>query len=145
MSFTETLFGGLIAVIVLYMIARRAGLPNFWSALLSGGAPFLAYLAYCLSHGFSGDVLTIHLVVYLAAAAVMGVFSNAQKARGKMHWVPKVLMSFFGTLVVLMAIFLSISLHGLPTWASEWLMPNTDHHEIHTDFSGVTPNSHSAE
>lgn len=145
MSFTETLFGGLIAVVILYFVARRAGLPNFWSALLSGGVPFLAYLVYCLKYGFHGDVLTIHLVVYWATAAVLGVFANAQKSRSKMHWAPKVLMSFFGTLVILMALFLSISMHGLPAWVSGWLMPNTDHHAIHTDFSGVTPNSHSAE
>jgi hypothetical protein len=68
MSFTETLFGGLIAVVILYFVARRAGLPNFWSALLSGGVPFLAYLVYCLKYGFHGDVLTIHLVVYWATA-----------------------------------------------------------------------------
>src|SRR5674476_339744 len=51
MSFTETLFGGLLIVVVLYFLARRSGLSNYWSVLLSGAIPVLAYLGYSLPHG----------------------------------------------------------------------------------------------
>ena len=145
MSFTETLFGGLLSVVALYFLARRSGLSNYWSSVLSGSIPFLTYLGFSLSREVQGDVLAIHLVVFMATAAVLGVFANMQLAGKKMHWGPKLVIGFFVVLVGLMAIFLSISLHGLPVWVSEMIMPDTNHHKIHTEFSGVFQNSHSAE
>ena len=145
MSFTETLFGGLLIVVVLYFLARRSGLSNYWSVLLSGAIPVLAYLGYSLSHGFEGDILAIHMAVFIATAGILGVFANTQKSGQKMYWAPKLLITFFVMLVFLMALFLSISMHGLPSWVSELIMPGTKHQGMHTEFSGVTKNSHSAE
>ncbi len=145
MSFTETLFGGLLAVIVLYFVARRCGLSNYWSALLSGALPFLAYLGFCLTHGYEADVLAIHLVIFMATAGVLGVFSSTRKLGVKLHWAPKIILAFFVVLIFLMALFLTISLHGLPSWVSKLIMPDSGHHEIHTEFSGVSQDAHSVE
>ena len=138
MSFTETLFGGLMAVVALYFLARRAGLSNYWSAMLSGVLPFLAYLGLCLTQGYEADVLAIHLVVFMATAAVLGVFSSTRKLGVKMHWGPKLILGFFVVLILLMAIFLTVSLHGLPGWVAKLIMPDSGHHQIHTEFSGVS-------
>ncbi|OIQ86724.1 hypothetical protein GALL_314320 [mine drainage metagenome] len=145
MSFTETLFGGLLIVVALYFLARRAGVPNYWSALLAGAIPFLAYLAYSYSHEVEGDVLTVHMVVFMATAGVLGVFANRRTNEDKLHWAPKLFMGFFAILVFIMALFLSISLHGLPAWVSRLIMPDTQHHEIHTEFSGVYQQNRNAD
>lgn len=145
MSFTETLFGGLLSVVALYYIARRLGLSNYWGAILAGVIPFLIYLAASVSGVIRGDVMAIHLVVYMATAAVLGVFASAQQQGKQIHWGPKLLIAFFGGLVVLMALFLSISLHGVPAWVADMIMPGSHHQAMHTDFSGVSPNSHSVE
>lgn len=139
MSFTETLFGGLIAIIALYFLTRRVGLSNFWSAFISGAIPFLGYLAFSLSHGFSGDVLAIHLVIYLATAGVLGVFGAVLKRQEKMHWAPKLLIAFFALLVVFNATLLSVSMHGLPKSVFKFFLPNSDNAVVHTAFPGAVP------
>jgi hypothetical protein len=140
MTFTETLFGGLLAVIALYFLARRLRLSNYWSAFISGAVPFLGYLFYSLSTGFAGDVLTIHLVVFLATAGVLGVFGGMKRSKEGMHWAPKLLIAFFSLLVVFNATLLSIAMHGLPDFVFRWFLPKTEHTTaVHTGFPGAVP------
>ena len=79
-TMTQTLFGGMLAVILIFFVGRRFGLSAYWSALLAGLLPFLGYLGLG-AEGHGGDVLAIHFVVFLATAAVMGVFSATSKKR----------------------------------------------------------------
>lgn len=139
MTITETLFGGLLAVAVLFFINRRFGLSNYWSGILAGGLPFLAYLGYSAQQAPAGDVLAIHLVVFMATAAVLGVFSSVRKQKEKMHWAPKLLIAFFVLLVIFNAVLLSIATHGLPDAVSGWFLPNQDRQTVHTGFPGVIP------
>ena len=39
---TETLFGGILLAAILFFVIRRAGLPNFWAAVICGLVPFVA-------------------------------------------------------------------------------------------------------
>ncbi|TSA48997.1 MAG: nitrogen fixation protein FixH [Nitrosomonadales bacterium] len=139
MTFTETLFGGLLAVVFLFLAARRAGLSNYWSAVLSGALPFLAYLGYSAKAAPGGDVIAVHFSVFVATAAVLGVFSSMRRKKEKMHWAPKLIIAFFASLVLLMAAFLAISMHGLPDWLARRILPNAAHTTLHTGFPGVTP------
>lgn len=140
MTFTETLFGGLLAVVALYFLSRRLGLANYWSAVLAGALPFLAYLGYSFSHGFEGDVLAIHMAIFMATAGVLGVFGGIQQKKEGMHWAPKLLIAFFALLVVFNAALLSISMHGLPRAVFDWFLPKTDKTvAVHTGFPGAVP------
>ncbi len=140
MSFTETLFGGLLAIVALYFTTRKLGLSNYWSAVLAGALPFLAYLGYSMSHGFAGDVLAIHLAVFMATAGVLGVFGGMRREKGGMHWAPKLLIAFFAGLVVFNAGLLSISMHGLPQQVFDWFLPKPDKAvTVHTGFPGAVP------
>jgi hypothetical protein len=139
MAFTETLFGGLLAIVALYFTMRRFGLSNYWSALLAGALPFLTYLGYSMSHGFAGDVLAIHLAVFMATAGVLGVFGGAQRKNEKMHWAPKLLIAFFAMLVVFNAALLTVSMHGLPSFIFEFFLPKHDNQIVHTAFPGSVP------
>lgn len=139
MSFTETLFGGLIAVVALFFFARRLGLSYYWSSILAGALPFLGYLGFALHEGAAGDVLTMHLVVFMATAAVLGVFGNMQRKKEPMHWAPKLLIAFFVLLTVLMAGFLSIATNGLPDSVAKLILPNAGTQRTHTVFPGAVP------
>ncbi len=139
LTFTETLFGGLLAVVALFAVARKLGLSNYWSGVLGGALPFLVYLGYSSVVWQGGDMMAIHLAVFMATAAVLGVFGAIRQEKGKMHWAPKIIATFFGGLVVFMAILLSISSHGLPDKLSGWFLPNPDKQRLHTAFPGVIP------
>jgi len=137
---TETLFGGLLAVAALFMLARRMGLSHYWSGVLGGALPFMAYLGYTMVVWQGGDMLAIHLAVFMATAAVLGVFGAVQSgSKEKMHWAPKAIAIFFGLLVVFNAFLLSISSHGLPDKISGLFLPNPENQRLHTAFPGVIP------
>jgi len=138
MTMTETLFGGLVAVVILFLAARRAGLSNYWSGVLSGTLPFLAYLGYSTKVWMGGDVVAIHFVVFLATAGVLGVFgSMRQQKKEKMHWAPKLIIAFFCLLAVYLAVLTSISMHGLPEWAARRLLPHVRQRAPHTGIPGI--------
>jgi hypothetical protein len=140
MSFTETLFGGLLSIVALYFILRRLGLSNYWSALIAGAVPWIAYIGYSMSHGFAGDVLAIHMAVFMATAGVLGVFGATQRKGEKMHWAPKLLIVFFVGLVAFNAMLLSVSMHGLPQSVFDWFLPKPDKVvTVHTGFPGAVP------
>ena len=139
MSTTETLFGGLLIVFLIFFASRRAGLSVYWSSVLSSALPFLAYLGYSARQWPGGDVLAIHLVVFMATAGVLGVFASVRQKKEKMHWAPKLIIAFFAALVVFNAMLLSISTHGLPGYITSWFLPNSDHQKVHTVFPGVVP------
>lgn len=138
-SMTETLFGGLIVAAVFFFGARRAGVSNFWSAVLSGLLPFLLYIAYASQHWPGGDVLAIHFAVYLASAGVLGVFGSLQQKKQSMHWAPRLIIGFFIFLVILNAILLSIASRGLPDGITGLFLPNPGQQKVHTAFPGTIP------
>jgi hypothetical protein len=140
MTFTETLFGGMLVIVILYFILRFLRLSNHWSAILSGVITLGAFLAHGISHGLVGDVVAIHVAFYSATTAVVGIFGKISSSGIKVHWIPKIIILFFVTLVMLMALFLSISIYGLPGWASNFV-PNGNKQHVHTNFSGTTNNS----
>jgi nitrogen fixation protein FixH len=138
MTMTQTLFGGMLAVILIFFVGRRLGLSAYWSGLLAGLLPFLGYLGFG-AEGHGGDVLAIHFVVFLATAAVMGVFSATSKKKEKMHWGPKVIILFFVFLALLNAALLSVATHGLPAWLTDLVLPSENKEPVHTVFPGVIP------
>lgn len=139
MTMTQTLFGGMIASILIFFVARGLKLSSYWSAILAGLLPFLVYLAYAVKHTQGGDVLAIHLVVFMATAAVMGVFSATSKKKEKLHWAPKVIIGFFVFLALLNAALLSVATHGLPGWLTGFILPSQNKEPVHTVFPGVIP------
>lgn len=138
-STTETLFGGLLAVALIFFIGRRLALSHYWSGILGAVLPFLAYLAYSAGQWPGVDVLAIHLVVFTATAAMLGIFSSLRQAKSKMHWAPKLIIGFFMLLVLINAALLSIATHGLPDSLTAWLLPQPGGQKLHTGFAGVVP------
>jgi nitrogen fixation protein FixH len=138
MTMTQTLFGGMLAVVLIFFVSRKLGLSAYWSALLAGLLPFLGYLGLG-AEGHGGDVLAIHFVVFLATAAVMGVFSVTSKKKEKMHWAPKLLIAFFVLLALFNAALLSVATNGLPDWLTGLILPSESKEPVHTVFPGVIP------
>jgi len=139
LTMTETLFGGMALVIALFFILRKTGMAVYWSGVISALVGVVGYLIYSLQHWESGDVLAIHVVVYLASAGVLVGFSNLQNKQNKMHWAPKLIICFFVFLAVLNAVLLSLSMHGLPHYMARLFLPNASQKQVNTAFPGVMP------
>ncbi|MGD9787284.1 MAG: FixH family protein [Sulfuricellaceae bacterium] len=145
MTLIETLFGGILGIAGLHFLLRFVKVGNYWRGVLSGVLPTVAYLVYASKQWPGGDVVAVHITVYLAAATVITIAgSNKQGGSGKLHWAPMLLIGFFVVLATLMASFVMISIRGLPTNVAQMLLPTKSDRPIHTAFSGVVPHNEEA-
>jgi nitrogen fixation protein FixH/multisubunit Na+/H+ antiporter MnhB subunit len=140
-----TLFGGLTAVLALYAIGGLfRTLPAMLRALLAGVIPLITYFVLIMGRWPGLDVVAIHISVFLAAALVLFAMSQFRR-RGaeRMHWAPKLLISFFVGLVFLNAALLYLSTKGLPDPIARWWLGRDDH-VVYTGFSGVVSHGQNA-
>lgn len=144
---TFTLFGGAILVAILYFALRLAGVSNYWRGVISGALPTMAIMFYSLSHWPGGDVVALHLALYVSTATVLTLTGGANRKSGQplqFHWIPMIFIGFFLVLAMLMAAFVTISVNGLPPSVAQWFMPNAANKTVHTAFSGEVPHDESA-
>jgi FixH protein len=131
-----TLFGGLAAVVALFVALGR--LPNPLRALIAAGLPLVGYFFFIIGHWPGMDVVAIHIAVFSGTAFVMLMTAHFRaRATGKLHWAPKAFIGFFLILTVLMGTFLYIANDGLPPSVAAWVLPGADKATIRTGFSGV--------
>lgn len=132
-----SIFGGMIATAVLFFVARSLGRSNFWSSALAAGAPSLAYFVYGSMNWPGLDVFTLNLIAYPTVAVILSQLF-ARRTKERMHWVPKLLVSFFVVLIGLLASFVYISTNGLSPELARKLLPKTAAgRPMHTGFAGV--------
>ncbi len=138
MNTMTTLFGGLAAVWVLYVIGGLIrGLPLLLRALLAGVIPLVTYFALIMGRWPGLDVVAMHISVYLVAALVLFALSRfRQRSAGRLHWAPKLLTGFFIGLVCVNAALLYISTNGLPGPLARWWL-GSDGGAVYSGFSGV--------
>lgn len=142
---TQTLFGGVIVIALIYFGLRFAGVSNYWRGIISGLIPLVAMLAYSMNHWPGGDMMTLHVAVYVATATVLTLGGSAKAVKGqRIHWIPALFIAFFILLAVLMAAFLTISMRGLPPGVAKLVMPGGGEKNIHTAFSGEIPHDEEA-
>jgi nitrogen fixation protein FixH len=145
MNTMTTLFGGLVAVLILYAIAGVfRSLPPILRATLAGLIPLLAYFVLIVGRWPGLDVVAIHISVFLAAALVLfAVTQFRRRSIGRLHWAPKLLIGFFLGLVVINGTLLYISTNGLPEPLGRWWLGSSGN-AVYSGFSGVVPHGQGA-
>jgi nitrogen fixation protein FixH len=132
-----TLFGGLLAVVILFAAARALRMPPVPAGLLAAGIPLFSYIAMLFGQWPGLDVVAIHIAVFISAAFVLVVLSRYRAKQSRLHWAPRALIGFFVLLVVMNASFLYVSTKGLPPALAGLLLPGADR-TVYTGFSGTT-------
>lgn len=140
-----TLFGGLGAVLVVYLVGGQfRALPPMLRALLAGLVPLVAYFILIMGRWPGMDVVAIHISVFLAAALVLFAMTQfRRRGAGRMHWAPKLLIGFFMGLVFINATLLYISTQGLPEPIGRWWL-GSDGGAVYSGFSGVVSHGQNA-
>ena len=145
MNLLTTLFGGALLIVALYFVLGVLRLPNFWRAVVSGGAVLLSYLIIVARNWPGLDVVAMHIAVFIVAAAILSLLHRRHAEQApKLHWAPKVLIGFFLVLFVIDGAFIYIASHGLPEFIAQRVMPNANKGGVHTSFPGVTPHGEDA-
>jgi nitrogen fixation protein FixH len=145
MNTMTTLFGGLAAVFVLYLMTGRIrNLPPVLRAVLAGLIPLLGYFMLIIGRWPGLDVVAMHISVFLAAGLVLyAVTQFRRRSVGRMHWAPKLLIAFFIGLVVINGSLLYISTKGLPEPLGRWWL-GSDGGAVYSGFSGVVEHGQGA-
>lgn len=147
MSMFDTLFGGALLIVVLYYLLRMFGVGNYWRGVIGGIVPVVGYLAWSAAHWPGGDVISMHMAVFMATATVLTVIGGRKPGAARaLHWGPKVIIAFFLLLFVIDGSFLVISGQGLPPAVAKMILPPAakTSHAAHTAFSGVVPHGQEA-
>ena len=143
LTLVQTLFGGVALVGLIHTGLGWLGLSGYWRAVAAALLPLALYTAWFLRTSPGGDVLSVHVAVYLVTAGLLAVISERRRLLvGRVHWAPQLIIGFFLLVFVSQAIFLVIASQGLPPWLARTLLPGQ--HEVHTAFSGVVPHSPAA-
>jgi nitrogen fixation protein FixH len=145
MNTMTTLFGGLAAVFVLYVMGGAIrSLPPILRAVLAGLIPLLAYFVLIVGRWPGLDVVAMHISVFLAAGLVLHAVTQLRRhSVGRMHWAPKLLTAFFLGLVVVNGSLLYIATKGLPEPLARWWL-GSDGTAVYSGFSGVVAHGQGA-
>lgn len=147
MSMFQTLFGGALVIVALYYLLRLFGVSNYWRGVISGIVPVIGYLGLSIARWPGGDVISMHMAVFLATATVLTLIGGRKPgAVIKLHWGPKVIIAFFLLLFVVDGALLLVSGQGVPPSVAKWLLPPAKKTSApaHTAFSGVVPHGEDA-
>ncbi|MDP2830104.1 MAG: FixH family protein [Sulfuricellaceae bacterium] len=143
----QTLFGGVLAIAAIYYLLKMLGVSNYWRGIISGLLPVSAYMGWSIIHWPGGDVLSMHMAVYMATATVLTLVGGRKSGERKaLHWGPKLIMGFFLLLFAIDGSLLLISGQGIPEPIAKWLLPPAKKSvtPAHTAFSGVVPHGEEA-
>lgn len=143
----QTLFGGALLIIAMYYVLRAFGVSNYWRGVISGTMSVTAYLALSIVKWPGGDVVSMHMAVFLATATVLTLIGGRKPGVAKrLHWGPKVIIGFFLLLFVIDGALLMIAGQGVPPAVAKWLLPPSKNSgtPAHTAFSGVVPHGEEA-
>lgn len=135
-----TLFGGALAIVLLYWLLGFTPLPRYWRVVLPTGLAFAAYIAYALIVWPGLDVLAMHVAVYVITGALLAVGGAKRgQAPRKLQLIPALFIGFFALLFVLYAGFIYLASHGLPDGVARRVLPRGGEGQTNTAFPGVVP------
>lgn len=146
MSLLQTLFGGVVLVVLIHWLLGRFGVANYWRGVISAALVSAAILSYSLINDLALDTVSIHLAVFLTTATIMTLLGRPEQQQpGKgLHWVPKIFIGFFIILFVVDGAFVSISTKGVSTNIAGMFLPRAQNKPVYTGFSGVTEHNEQA-
>lgn len=144
-----TLPVGILFVVVGFgLLYRFTPLNGKQAAAVIALLSLAAYLPVVLIHWPGGDVFAIHLALYLVTAYILGIISAQRDARRAhetgprkwFHWGPAAIVIFFMVIVAMDAVFVTMSLQGMPEGLRDVFLPKpTGQRTAQTSFPGVVP------
>ncbi|HKK14109.1 MAG TPA: FixH family protein [Gammaproteobacteria bacterium] len=138
---------GVVAQVVVFLsLYRFTRLTGRTVAVIVGVLSLAIYFPDAIIESHTGDVMAMHVATYLVVVFFMGLITNhreqrrAEGAPGGVHWAPAAIIAFFGVIILLDTVFVTIALQGLPdSWTRYVLPAPSEPGEVRSEFPGVVP------
>ncbi|HES76053.1 MAG TPA: hypothetical protein ENO09_03480 [bacterium] len=144
MNLLLTLAIGLALIVVVFFgLNRGLRLPGRQAAVILAILTLGFYLPYALLHWEGGDVLAIHLAVYLMTVFVLGLLAYQREQKlppsgRSFRWGPGMIIGFFAVIIAMDSMFVTLATNGMGGRVAEILLPKPRHAEtISSHFPGV--------
>ncbi len=128
-------FGVGLEVVLFVLLYRFTPISGKQGAVVVAFLAMAITLPYSLLHWPGGDVLAMHIALYLVAAYVLGIISYSRERRlaeegedsGRwFHWGPAAIVLFFTAVILLNGVMVVLSKEGLPAALSHLVLPKKD-------------------
>jgi len=135
--------GLVLIVLVFFGLNRGLRLPGRQAAVILAILTLGFYLPYALLHWEGGDVLAIHLAVYLMTVFVLGLLAYQREQKlppsgRSFRWGPGMIIGFFAVIIAMDSMFVTLATNGMGGRVAEILLPKPRHAEtISSHFPGV--------
>lgn len=135
--------GVALIILVFFALNRLLRLPARQSAVIVAILTLGMYLPYALLHWEGGDVLSIHLAVYLITVFMLGLlgFHHEQKRPDNVRsfrWGPGMIIGFFAVIIAMDAVFVTVATSGLSSNIAQSILPKPRHADnVSSHFPGV--------
>lgn len=136
-----------IEVLVFVLLYRFTPLSGQQGAVIVVFLALAVTLPYSLVHWPGGDVLAMHIALYVVTAYVLGIIGYSRERRREQHgegsgrwfhWGPAVIVLFFACVVLLNGVMVVLSKQGLPDALATWMLPKQDRKgEVTSVFPGT--------
>jgi len=144
--------GILILTILYWLFYRFTPLNAMQSGLVISLLSLAIYAPIALLFWPGVDVLALNVTVFFMTAYMLGVFfSHREKIKKNddgapmkwFHWAPAIIVSFFVVVLIVDAVFVTLSKEGLPKGLQEIIVPDRmDSKKVSTGFPGVMHNNY---
>lgn len=144
-----TLPVGIVLIVLGFLLLYRfTPLNGKHAAAVIALLALAAYLPVVLIQWPGSDVFAIHLALYMVTAYILGIISAQRDARVHassgpqkwFHWGPAIIVIFFTVIVAMDAVFVTMSLQGMPEALRDVFLPKpTGVRTAQTSFPGVVP------
>lgn len=136
--------GVLSIAIVFFVLYRLTPLNAKQAAMAMSVISIGAYTGFAAISQHSVDIMVMHVAVFLVTCYILGIigsrFDRSAAERGErwFHWGPALIVMFFVVVITVDAVFVTLSMEGLPSNIQHKVLPATgDRQKASTAFPGV--------
>lgn len=135
--------GAMSIAIVFFVMYRFTPLNAKQAAVALSVISIGAYTGYAAISQSSADIIVMHVAVFLVTCYILGIigsrFDRAPAERGErwFHWGPALIVAFFVVVITVDAVFVTLSMEGLPGNLQDRVLPEGGKGKASTSFPGV--------
>jgi nitrogen fixation protein FixH len=145
-----TIPAGIGIIVLLYLVLYRfTPLNTKHSAFIVSLLSLVVYFPVAILFWPGVDVMVLNVTAYLMTSYILGILFTYREARkrgdanGKwFHWAPAIIVGFFVLILVVDAIFVTISVEGIPESVKKSLTHKGEDQSVRTVFPGLVHNNY---